>query len=239
MPARVRVVLCDLDDTLFDHLHTTRVALERVREATPELTRWSLDELHVRHGELLERLHLEVLAGRLSIDDARAERFGRLLTGGATVASRDRAMVVARYYRSAYELAWRPVVGALPLARAIKAAGLCLVVVTNNVVVEQRLKIERTGLSSYVDHLVTSEEAGTSKPDPRIFHLALERAGATVDDAVMFGDAWGTDIVGARAAGVRAVWFNRSGDTRPEPSVSEVRDLEPTAGVLAALIGAT
>ena len=60
----VRVVLSDLDDTLFDHTTTTRIALTRVRDAVPEFTRWSLDELDARHRELLERLHVEI--GRAS-----------------------------------------------------------------------------------------------------------------------------------------------------------------------------
>ena len=50
-----------------------------------------------------------------------------------------------------------------------------------------------------------------AKPDPRIFAIALERLGCAAADAVMIGDSWPADIEGARAAGVRAIWFNRSG----------------------------
>jgi putative hydrolase of the HAD superfamily len=237
MPVPLRVVLSDLDDTLFDHSNTTRLALSRVRAAAPELARWSLDELDARHRDLLDRLHVEVLAGRLSIEDARAERFGRLLTDGASVAPRDRAADVARQYRDAYELAWRPVDGALALVGAIKQAGLKLAIVTNNIVAEQRLKIDRTGLAAYVDLLVTSEEAGFVKPDPRIFQLALAQLDAAPGEAVMIGDSWATDIEGARAAGVRAVWLNRFGARHPDTSVQELRSLESTAEVLSVLAG--
>lgn len=237
MPIPVRVVLSDLDDTLFDHSSTTRIALAEVREAVPELGRWSLDELDARHRDLLDRLHAEVLAGRLSIEAARAERFGRLLTGGESLAPRERAADVAQRYRDAYERSWRPVDGALALVRAVRDAGLKLAIVTNNLVVEQRLKIDRTGLTPYVDVLVTSEETGSTKPDLRIFQVALERTGATSDEAVMIGDAWATDIEGARAAGIRAVWLNRFGTPRPDPAVAELRSLESTADVLRLLVG--
>jgi len=48
----------------------------------------------------------------------------------------------------------------------------------------------------------------------------------------MIGDAWETDIAGARAAGIRPVWFNRFGAPSPDPSVTEVHSLTSGALVL-------
>jgi hypothetical protein len=55
----------------------------------------------------------------------------------------------------------------------------------------------------------------------------------------MLGDSWAADVAGARAAGLRAVWFNRRGDPKPEGSddVLEVRSLEPPGPVLEAIFG--
>jgi putative hydrolase of the HAD superfamily len=238
MPSAVRVVLSDLDDTLFDHMHATRSSLAEVREATPGLSHWSLDDLEATHRDLLETMHVEVLAGRVSIDDARAERFDRLMTAAGMPHTREHAVGVAQVYRRAYEHVWRAVPGALPLVKAIRQAGVKLVIVTNNVVHEQTIKLDRCGLAAYVDALVTSEGVGVAKPDPRIFEVALAEAGATADEAVMIGDAWATDIDGARAAGVRAVWLNRFGAPHPDPSVPQLRSLESTADVLRMLYGA-
>ena len=83
------VILSDLDDTLFDHTRATRTALEVVRAATPGLAPLSIDDLHHRHAEILELLHVEVVVGRLAIDDARIERFRRLLVA----AGADRAAI--------------------------------------------------------------------------------------------------------------------------------------------------
>src|SRR5262245_3349596 len=215
MPAPPRVVLSDLDDTLFDHLHAARTAIGALPAVAPELSCWSLDELDSRHRELLDRLHIQVLTGQMSVDDARVERFGRLVRDAGGACTVERAIEVARCYREAYEKVWQPVPGALALAAAIRASGLKLVIVTTNVVTEQRLKLDRCGLAAHVDVLLTSEEAGFLKPDVRIFHLALSRAGATATEAVMLGDAWSTDIEGARSAGVRAVWLNRGGAASP------------------------
>jgi len=145
------------------------------------------------------------------------------------------AIDLARCYRQTYERVWQAVPGALALAAAIRDAGLKLVIVTNNVVSEQRLKVDRCGLAPLIDVLLASEEAGFLKPDPRIFEIALSRVNARADEAVMLGDAWATDIEGARAAGIRAVWLNRRGLPRPDGSVIELQSLEPAAKVLRAL----
>jgi HAD superfamily hydrolase (TIGR01509 family) len=121
--------------------------------------------------------------------------------------------------------------GALALAAALDQAGIALVIVTNNVTSEQRLKIDRCRLAPFVRALITSEDVGVTKPDTRIFLAALAAASVSADEAVMIGDAWHTDVAGALGAGMRAVWMNRSGARPPESpppaSVTEVRSLEP------------
>ena len=236
MPVAVRAVLCDLDDTLFDHTHASRCAVAELHRAVPGFRCWSADEFTSRHREMLETLHLEVLAGRLSISGARIERFKRLLIA-ANVAEADRvAPDIARTYRCAYETASQPLPGAGSLLSALKARGIRTAVVTNNLVSEQRSKLAHCRLEADVDALVTSEEVGVQKPDPRIFQAALDRVGVRPAEAVMVGDAWATDIEGARAAGVRPIWLNRFGVTSPDPTVQEIRRLEPVEDVIEMIV---
>jgi putative hydrolase of the HAD superfamily len=82
-----------------------------------------------------------------------------------------------------------------------------------------------------------SEEAGVSKPDPRIFEMALERANARAGEAVMVGDSWANDVEGARAAGIRAVWFNRDGRLAPDPAVPVLRSLAPSVETWRVIFG--
>jgi FMN phosphatase YigB (HAD superfamily) len=52
----------------------------------------------------------------------------------------------------------------------------------------------------------------------------------------MIGDAWQNDIIGARAAGIRAIWLNRYGVPCPDPSLaSEISAFEPLEAVFALL----
>ena len=105
---------------------------------------------------------------------------------------------------------WRDVVpGAAEGLAAIAATGTPIVVVSNaDGTVDQLL--ESTGLlqvgpgpGTEVVAIVDSGRVGVAKPDPQIFHLALELAGTTADRAIHVGDAYQYDVRGARAAGVR------------------------------------
>jgi HAD superfamily hydrolase (TIGR01549 family) len=231
----IRAVLFDLDDTLFDHRRSARAALEAVHRRHAAALDFAAFEGH--HGVFLEEMHLEVLAGRIGLDDARRERFRRVfLALGVTL---DPASVdaVASAYRSGYMLNRRARDGAAALLTALRSHAR-IVIVTNNLLDEQQDKLEYCGLAPLVDALVASADVGVSKPDPAIFGIALARAGVTAAEAVMVGDSWTSDIVGARSAGVRAVWFNPERAPKPAdpPDVIEIRALEPVDEVVPVLL---
>jgi HAD superfamily hydrolase (TIGR01549 family) len=234
--AQRTTVLVDLDDTLFDHTHSSVAGLLALQEKFAALRRLSLAELAKIHAHNLEVMHALVLAGELSVDDARFARF-RALAADAGASSLDVAELVV-HYRDAYQRARRAVPGAHELLVALRGRA-AVAVVTNNVVTEQVEKLAHLGMTDLVDVLVISEEAGVRKPDPAIFHLALGRCGASAGEAVMLGDSWGSDVLGARSAGVRAVWLNRVGTLCPGPaSCTEIQSLLPTESVLELLLGA-
>jgi HAD superfamily hydrolase (TIGR01509 family) len=64
--------------------------------------------------------------------------------------------------------------------------------------------LERLGIACYFGAVVTSAEAGSPKPAPRIFELALERLGVPAERAVHVGDD-PADEAGAQATGMRFV----------------------------------
>jgi putative hydrolase of the HAD superfamily len=68
-----------------------------------------------------------------------------------------------------------------------------------------RADLDRMGLSTYLDATVFSSEVGVRKPDPRIFHEALDRLGAEPVETVFVGDRLYDDVSGAQAVGMRAV----------------------------------
>ncbi len=88
------------------------------------------------------------------------------------------------------------------------------------------------------DGLVISEAAGVSKPDPAIFELALRVAGTSADEAIMLGDSWTNDVMGAVGAGIAAAWLDRTGAGRPDSAVEVIAftSLRPASEVAASLL---
>ena len=100
--------------------------------------------------------------------------------------------------------------GVRPALAALRDRRLTLVVVSNaNGTL--RAHMDRIGLSSHVDIVIDSQDEGVEKPDPRLFQIALERAGARPESTIHVGDLYQVDIVGARAAGLRGVLLDETG----------------------------
>jgi YjjG family noncanonical pyrimidine nucleotidase len=235
----VRAVLFDLDDTLFDHRRCARTALERVHREHECFACKPFADLEASHALILEELHGQVLSGRVGIDDARRERFRRLFESAGVTGSADVVNRAAQAYRQGYVESRRAIDGAAALLQQVKERAR-VAIVSNNLLDEQRDKLRECGLDGWIDALVVSEEAGVSKPDPYIFRLALDRLGCLSSEAVMIGDSWAADVVGAHAAGIRAIWFNPRGQPRPDdrPDVIELRALQPADRVLPLVFGA-
>jgi putative hydrolase of the HAD superfamily len=238
MVAPVRGVLFDMDDTLFDHNKATVQATAALHDIEPLFQAWAPEDLRRRHSEMLELIHQDVVNGRLQVDEARRERFRRLLLqASAAEPDLERAPALARRYRQEYEQGWCAVEGAGDLLAALKASGLRVGIVTNNIRAEQLLKLERCGLGGFIDVLVTSEDAGIAKPEPAIFDQALAALDLEAASTVMVGDVWDTDIAGALRAGVRPVWFNwRKLPPRDQP-VDEIASFTPIDKTLAVICG--
>jgi HAD superfamily hydrolase (TIGR01509 family) len=226
----VRAVLFDLDDTLVDHQHANRAAVAGVRDRFLALQRVPLDDLVAENTRLLNHLHRAVALGTLAVDAARVERY-RSLFAYAGANGDAHAAAAARTHRTLYSRHRRPVAGALELLQALSPQ-VAIAVVTNNPLAEQSEKLSTFGLAEHVAALVTSEQIGVAKPDPRIFGAALARLECAANDAVMIGDSLDNDVGGALAAGIAAVWFDRSGAPLPANlTVPVLTSLEPATEV--------
>ncbi len=111
----------------------------------------------------------------------------------------------------------------------LRAAGVRLGVVSNSDGrVEQALVA--AGLGGHFDVIVDSKLAGVEKPDPRIFHAALDRLGVEPTAALYVGDVYEVDVIGARNAGLDAalVGVSASGAVPGVPCARTVTELVDT-----------
>ena len=86
----------------------------------------------------------------------------------------------------------------------VRAAGVRSAVISNSNGTIRSL-MTRLGLLDRLDFVIDSGEEGVEKPDPRIFQVALARAGVKPEETAYIGDLYSIDVRGARAAGLRPV----------------------------------
>jgi len=75
-------------------------------------------------------------------------------------------------------------------------------IITNGFEEVQYRKLNHSGLMQFFDQVITSEDAGSKKPEVSIFEYAFRRTGAKPESSVMIGDDEEVDILGARLAGM-------------------------------------
>ena len=90
-----------------------------------------------------------------------------------------------------------------------------LAILTNGLVDVQNKKLDRLGIRDYFDCIIISEEVGVDKPDPRIFKITLNCISLKEKDVIYVGDDPPFDLVGAKKAGIKVVWFNPKKITLP------------------------
>ncbi len=72
-------------------------------------------------------------------------------------------------------------------------------------------ELARIGLGEHFRFSVAACDVGVALPAPEIFHHACTRLGLAPEQVLHVGDDPHADVAGARAAGMRTVWINRSG----------------------------
>jgi putative hydrolase of the HAD superfamily len=113
--------------------------------------------------------------------------------------------------------------GVIPALEALREQGLRLTVVSNaNGTLCAHL--DRLDLTRHFHCVLDSCDLGVEKPDPRMFLMALERSRARADTTIHVGDLYHVDVVGARAAGLRAVLLDEA-DLYPDADCPRVRSL--------------
>lgn len=234
----IKAVFFDMDDTVFDHSLTCRAAIASLRSERSFLRRRPLDALWQEYLQLLDAIAPPSGSRGTTIDQARRERWRRLALRCGKELTPDEVAELSGAYRARYQKLRRPVPGAVPLLESLHRE-VKVVIVTNNEVAEQEEKVRFMGVGPFLDGLVVSEAVGAAKPDRRIFEVALATAGVPAPRATMLGDSWTSDVLGAAGAGVRPVWFNRFGLSRPgDGPVDELRSLRPLRPARELLLGA-
>jgi len=194
-----KAIFIDIDDTLLDYIPCCREAFEAALPEHPEY----FDLFFAISG----RLFSEAKHGLHTIAEV-MELYPKEFI--ETIGYPPEAVDP---FKHAFRAAWGTTHTLVPDARetleALHAKGYRLFAASNSFGHLQRSRLEHAGILHYFEDTYISMDIGYDKPDIRYYKETLRRCGLQPHEVLMVGDSMTTDILGAQAAGMDAVYFNR------------------------------
>jgi putative hydrolase of the HAD superfamily len=122
----------------------------------------------------------------------------------------------------------------LPTMVKLAGYGIKIGLISNNDRPVESL-CEELLLTPHLAVALSSIVVGCEKPDPRIFQEALHQTATLETEAVHIGDQYHSDVVGAKAAGIRPILIDRYGFTNSESDCPCISNLWQLPNLLCAL----
>ena len=235
-----KLVLIDLDDTLFDYPKTEKTAFRNTFEelgffVESELSNAKKEEIYEkikdRYKDVNLQLWKDLEKGAVDKDRLKVVRFEKIIEEFDL--KYDPYEMSELYLKKLGE-------GIFPFEATEK---LCeylhskykVGIVTNGIKEVQYSRIENSEIAKYIDKIIISDEVGVNKPDKRIFEYAMNYFEIMdKSEVIMIGDSLGADIKGGQNAGIDTCWVNlrnNVNDTGIVPKY-EVRKLEELFEIL-------
>lgn len=209
----IRAVLFDLDGTLLDRANSIRAYAQ---------------DLYARHIDHFQNVLPTVFLDRFLVFDEKGYSskdvlFKSLLDEFKTTSLLPDDLV--RDFRAYFDKYCTPFPNVHSTLGQMKRQGILLGLITNGSGVTQRNKLIALNIEKYFDTVLISELEGIKKPDPAIFQRALKRLNVSPNESMFVGDHPITDIQGASALGIRAVWRKTTDWDTPSSPHTPIDDL--------------
>ena len=221
---RYSLILMDADDTIFDFQAGNRKAVGLLMEELGLSSPTVFEEYQqINHAcwQALER-------GEMDQETLHVERFRRFLR--LKEREDDPKRVADRFAGLLGQQA-------IPLPNAEETVEKLarereIVILTNGITPIQKSRMARSPVRNWISRMVISQEVGVSKPDPRIFEIAM--GNTPREKVLMIGDGLQSDVRGANNAGVDVCWFNPlkkplPNDLHTDYEIHDIRDCLPIA----------
>lgn len=223
---KYEVILFDADDTLFDFKKSERHALENT------MVEYEIDYDEAYHLKIYQEINSSIWrdfeSGVITQKELKIERFKRFSSALNTIFD---ASEFSKSYTKHLGLASFLYDESLELIENLHS-NYRLAIITNGLTEVQNNRIRKSTISKYFEDIVISEEVKVSKPNPKIFELALSNIRHNDKSKVlMVGDSLTSDIQGGINFGIDTCWLNSSKSTNtstiiPTYEISNIKDLK-------------
>jgi len=202
-----KYVFIDLDDTIWDFHANARLAMKDMFDDR-DLIRYFEDfnqffDIYAKRNIELWELYGK---GEITKEYLSKERFLYPLSKMG-ITDEKLAVEIGQHYLDNLPTKTALMPHAIELLDYLTEKKYPLTIISNGFVEVQYRKMRSSGIEHYFNHIVLSEAAGALKPDKQIFEYALELNGAKPNEAIMIGDSYAADIVGAINAGIDSVYY--------------------------------
>jgi putative hydrolase of the HAD superfamily len=220
----IQAIIFDLDNTLTDFMKMKTAAIDAAVEGMVDMG------LPFSSKEALERINRvydrEGIEYQRVFDAFLKESFS--VVPPAILAA---GIVHYRRVRDTYLVLYPHVRATLT---ELLRRGLRLAVLSDAPALQAWQRLHHLGLEHFFRPVVTFDDTGERKPDPRPFRHALEQLGLPASEVLMVGDWAERDMKGARAVGMPTV-FARYGDTKGTVQSGADFDIDDIAALLGVL----
>lgn len=224
-------LLLDVDDTIVDTRGAMVVAGAQAAAALWPDRSQDHRAMARRYYDDPERWFPRYAAGEVAFERMRASRLDEVATAFGLEVPDDGHRAFEEAYAPAFRGAQRLFADVPGLLEAAEQEGLPVGLLTNSAHAPTQVKLEALGLVDRFEAVVTTDTLGFGKPDPRVYLEACRLLGSEPSSVVCLGDSLAWDVLGARVAGLRAVWLDREGRGTAE-QVASVRGLDEVTAVL-------
>ena len=209
---RYKAIFIDIDDTLLDYIPCCREAFEAAMPEHPEY----FDLFFQISG----RLFSEAKHGKYTIAEVMelyprefVERVSELENERLSESEiQQRTDSFKHAFRAFWGMTHTLVPGAREMLETLKNKGYRLFAASNSFGHLQRSRLAQAGILDFFEDTYISMDIGYDKPDIRFYQEALRRCGLQPSEVLMIGDSMTTDVLGAQAAGIDALFFDRQKD---------------------------
>ena len=199
----IDAVLIDLDNTLFDSSLTKRL---NIKSSVEELGATWTPELHSKFSTLEAVAIRNFYGGKIDSVQYGLDRGQALIDAfGLSITPAEGSQILLDSIKNGFIL--------LPRAKEAieKLYGLMvpLCIASNGIYVNQKTRLDKLDLTKYFTHIFVSDKVGSTKPLAAFYEHALKTVGTTPERTMMIGDEVTSDIVGAKAAGLKTCFIMR------------------------------
>jgi putative hydrolase of the HAD superfamily len=218
---KIKAALIDLDDTICDTKPLYDEAIpkcHRVFNAWTDLN-WSEEQFREAYGQA--KAETKVFTPSAASQHNRAIYFQKLVENLEIQTDFD---LIHELYRTYYDHIYHNMKlypNAIEILEWLDQTDRKIIVVSNGNAHVRIKKIHALKIAKYIDFMVSSEEAGISKPASQPYLLALNKARLHPEEVVMIGSAPGSDIYGANKLGIVTIQTLINGDPSDKPSNKE------------------